>query len=148
MLYLPQCLTYVWLILQYGRSRRNQCWQYHVHVKCQLAVHFLQQDSGTHFLCELSSNIFIHQSHVSGGGLGGTITKRALLHGFCVVLEGNWLMNLNDLQLQLLYLHTRICRAHRWERQAAVTAVGLLPQVLCCVVWRGCYWFHWKQLLY
>lgn len=38
----------------------------------------------------------------------GAITKRALLYGFCDVVEGNRLMNLDDSQLQLLYLHARI----------------------------------------
>ncbi len=78
----------------------------------------------------------IHQSHARRRK--GTITKRPLLYGFCAVVEGNRLMNLNDSQLQLLYLHVRICRAWRGgERKAAAPTVGLLSQVLGCFVWRG-----------
>lgn len=43
-------------------------------------------------------------------------------------------MNLSDEQLQLLYLHARIFQAYRVERLPAVTALGLLLQVLSCIV--------------
>ena len=130
-------------------SRRNQCRQRYAQESVNWPCISRNKTVRGHFMCELHPNIFIHQS-LSGVGRG-TITKRALLYGFCAVVEGSRLMNLNDLQLQLLYLHARIRRACRGERQAAAaaTAVGLLPQVLRRVVRREAVIDStWKQLLY
>ena len=76
------------------------------------------------------------QKHIYQSHLGGHNHQRGTsVYGFCAVVEGSWLVNLNDLQLQLLYLHARICRACQGERQAAVDCSGTPSPgaVLCCV---------------
>lgn len=84
----------------------------------------------------LSKNTHASKSF-KGSGWGGKAQspKGHFCMDFFAVVEGNWLMNLNDLQLQLLYLHARILRACR-GREASCCYCSGTPSpgaALCCV---------------
>ena len=79
---------------------------------------------------------------VNGSGKAQS-RKRALLYRFCAVAVGNWQMNLNDLQLQSLYLHAGDC--HGWGK-VPFLQWGSFPLVLAVFFFiESQLWKHFKE---
>lgn len=92
--------------------------------QCQVVAHFPQHGKGKHFMFQLYTNIFIHQSHLRG--------NVQLSNGFCAVVERKWLMNLIDQQLQLQHAWQNLPSLIRREACSCFYTGTLHPGAVVC----------------